>query len=94
MVERVFVNVPCSVSAFEAEEVGVEHLVREIKDLNMNSLKAKMANKLQTLQFLSKKIQGIERYIEDAIQGHIVPDQNIIMTMQRVLNLLGKTSDP
>lgn len=36
--ERNFKNISCSVSAFEAEEVGVEHLVREIKDLNMDSL--------------------------------------------------------
>ena len=27
MVEQVFISIPCSVSAFEAEEVGVEHLV-------------------------------------------------------------------
>jgi len=36
--ERNFRNLTCFVSAFEPEEVGVEHLVREIKDLNMNSL--------------------------------------------------------
>jgi len=36
--ERNFKNLTCYVSAYEAEEVGVEHLVREIKDLNMNSL--------------------------------------------------------
>lgn len=46
MVEQIFINLPCSVSAFEAEEVGVEHLVREIKDLNMNTLKSKLNSKL------------------------------------------------
>ncbi len=53
MVEQVFTSIPCSVSAFEAEEVGVEHLVREIKDLNMNSLKSKLNNKLKSLFYLS-----------------------------------------
>lgn len=46
MVEQVFTSIPCSVSAFEAEEVGVEHLVREIKDLNMNTVRSKLNSKL------------------------------------------------
>lgn len=48
-VERNFKNVSCSVTAFEAEEVGVEHLVREIKDLNMDSLQSKLSNKVNSL---------------------------------------------
>lgn len=46
-------------SAFEAEEVGVEHLVREIKDLNMDSLQSKMTGKMNSLVALGEKIKVI-----------------------------------
>lgn len=65
LVERTFKNIPCLVSAFEAEEVGVEHLVREIKDLNMDSLKNKMAGKIDSLLALSEKINIIDKYLQD-----------------------------
>lgn len=51
-----FKNIPATVSAYEAEEVGVEHLVREIKDLNMDTLKTKLNNKVQSLVALQQKI--------------------------------------
>lgn len=59
MVRWEFKNLPCSVSAFEAEEVGVEHLVREIKDLNMNSLRSKLSSKVNSLLALNKKVEKI-----------------------------------
>lgn len=33
-----FVHIPSTVEAFEPEEVGVEHLLREIKDISLDSL--------------------------------------------------------
>ena len=39
-----FVHLPSSVEAFEPEEVGVEHLLREIKDISLNSLSNKVKN--------------------------------------------------
>jgi 26S proteasome regulatory subunit N8 len=52
MVESVFVNIPCKVSAYEAEEVGVEHLLREIKNLDINSLENKIKDKVASLTTL------------------------------------------
>ena len=33
-----FIHIPSTVEAFEPEEIGVEHLLREIKDISLNSL--------------------------------------------------------
>jgi len=33
-----FIHLPSTVEAFEPEEIGVEHLLREIKDISLNSL--------------------------------------------------------
>jgi len=40
-------------------------LVREIKDLNMDSLKNKMAGKIDSLLALSEKINIIDKYLQD-----------------------------
>ena len=37
-----FQHVPSSVEAFEPEEVGVEHLLREIRDVNMSTLSTRV----------------------------------------------------
>jgi 26S proteasome regulatory subunit N8 len=35
---RTFKHVSCTVEAFEAEEVGVEHLMRDVENLNLDSI--------------------------------------------------------
>lgn len=42
-VTRVFEHVPCSVGAYEAEEVGVEHLLRDINDPSVSTLAAEVS---------------------------------------------------
>lgn len=37
VISKTFKHIPSAISAFEAEEVGVEHLLRDIKDINMGS---------------------------------------------------------
>ncbi len=44
-----FVHIPSSVEAFEAEEVGVEHLLREIKDVTTGELGTQVNQKLKSL---------------------------------------------
>lgn len=63
MIEHVFVNIPCKVSAYEAEEVGVEHLLREIKNLDINSLENKIKDKVASLNTLQNKIKIMEDYL-------------------------------
>lgn len=81
MMERQFRNIPCSVSAYEAEEVGVEHLVREIKDLNMDSLQSKMASKVNSLVALQSKVKTIVKYMEDVEAGFRKPDKEILFIL-------------
>jgi 26S proteasome regulatory subunit N8 len=44
-----FMHIPSSVEAFEAEEVGVEHLLREIKDVTTGELGTQVSQKLKSL---------------------------------------------
>ena len=37
-IQRSFKHIPSSIGAFEAEEVGVEHLIRDVNDPSVSSL--------------------------------------------------------
>lgn len=80
--ERNFKNITCSVTAFEPEEVGVEHLVREIKDLNMDSLQSKLVNKVNSLMALDSKIKVIIEYLDKVLTQQNRVDPNILNAMQ------------
>lgn len=90
LVYRSFKNISCSVSAFEAEEVGVEHLVREIKNLNMDSLKSKLENKIKSLASLENKISTIVGYLEAVGEGKKRGDKQIILVLQEIMSKLPK----
>ena len=39
---QVFVNLPTEVGATEAEEIGVEHLLRDVKDASISTLSSEV----------------------------------------------------
>lgn len=90
LVVRGFKSIPCQVSAYEAEEVGVEHLVREIKDLNMDTLQVKLNNKVMSLLAIEKKISVINKYLEEVISGVRKSDPQILLTLHEVMSRLPK----
>lgn len=92
-----FVHLPSSVEAFEPEEVGVEHLLREIKDISLNSLSNKVKNgnikiinfsyqvnqKINSLKGLSDKMKMIKTYLDKAIlEKDKVNSHEIIYNLQ------------
>ena len=58
-----FVHIPSSVEAFEPEEVGVEHLLREIKDISLDSLSNKVNLRRMFIKFFAghPKIEFFKR---------------------------------
>jgi 26S proteasome regulatory subunit N8 len=90
LVIRNFKSLPCSVSAYEAEEVGVEHLVREIRDLDMDSLKTKLSNKVTSLLALEKKLKTIINYLDDVLEGRRKQDKQINLTLHEIMSRLPK----
>ena len=89
-VVRTFKNISCSVDAYEAEEVGVEHLVREIKDLNMDTLQSKLGNKVSALLALEKKIEVIRSYLADVLEGRRRQDPQLIRAIHQIMGRLPK----
>lgn len=60
---KTFEHVPSEIGAEEAEEVGVEHLLRDIKDTTVGSLSQKITNQLLGLKGINAQIRDIKNYL-------------------------------
>jgi 26S proteasome regulatory subunit N8 len=66
-IERVFVHVPTTLGAVEAEEVGVEHLLRDIHDPTISTIASMIQEKVVGLQTLHSKLLVCQQYIQSCI---------------------------
>lgn len=73
--------------AYEPEEIGVEHLLREIKDISLNSIESNIHLKLQALNGLSGKVRNIKEYLAKVRDGKL-PTNNKVMAVLQVLLFL------
>lgn len=85
---KTFEHLPSEMGAEEAEEVGVEHLLRDIKDTTTGSLSQKITGQLLGLRGLLTKLQDIARYLDMVYTGKLPVSQQIAYQLQDVLNLL------
>jgi len=65
-------------SALEPEEIGIEHLLRDIQDISVNSLSSKVQQKYTSLMAMIGKIQQIKRYLDQVLQKKIQPNTEIM----------------
>jgi 26S proteasome regulatory subunit N8 len=61
--------VPSSIGATEAEEIGVEHLLRDIKDASQGELSKRVGDKLLGLKVLAGKLKEMKEYLEGVVEG-------------------------
>ena len=87
-VKKNFAHVPSVIGATEPEEVGVEHLLRDINDPTISTITSLINAKLGGLSSLSSKLLEMKMYLEQVACGKIKPNQEIIGNMQSILNLL------
>jgi 26S proteasome regulatory subunit N8 len=60
---KTFEHIPSEIGAEEAEEVGVEHLLRDIKDTTVGTLSQRITNQLLGLKGLHAQIEEIKNYL-------------------------------
>ncbi|CAG9567423.1 unnamed protein product [Danaus chrysippus] len=85
---RTFEHVPSEIGAEEAEEVGVEHLLRDIKDTTVGSLSQRITNQLLGLRGLHSQLSEIRDYLIQVNQGSLPMNHQIIYQLQDIFNLL------
>lgn len=85
---KTFEHVPSEIGAEEAEEVGVEHLLRDIKDTTVGSLSQKITNQLMGLRGLKAQLNDIKTYLQRVGDGKMPINYQIVYQLQDIFNLL------
>jgi len=90
VVRETFAHVPSSIGAAEAEEVGVEHLLRDINDPTVSTVASLVRAKLSGLDSLAEKLREMEDYLTKVADGDTFTkvNQEIVNNSQTILNLL------
>ena len=87
-IDKKFKHLASSVGVHEMEAVGVEHLLRDIKDVTEGSLVKQITNKILSLKALITKLEEIERYLELVLNKSYPMNNQIIFNLQEISNLL------
>jgi 26S proteasome regulatory subunit N8 len=85
---KTFDHVASEIGAEEAEEVGVEHLLRDIKDTSAGTLSQRITNQLTGLRGLHAQLEEIHSYLEQVCADKLPINHQIIYLLQDVFNLL------
>lgn len=91
---KTFVHTPSIIEAEEAEEIGVEHLLRDIRDVAVGTLSTRVTNQLQSLQGLHLRLRDISAYLQKVLDGQLPVNHAILGNLQDVFNLLPNLSTP
>ncbi|XP_060848241.1 26S proteasome non-ATPase regulatory subunit 7-like [Rhopalosiphum padi] len=81
-------HIASEIGAEEAEEVGVEHLLRDIKDSTSGSLSQRVANIIFGVRGLYKQMVDIRDYLQQVVDGKLPVNHQIIYQLQEIFNLL------
>lgn len=85
---RAFQHVLSEIGAYEAEEVGVEHLLRNIRDTSESSMADQVRAKLNSLHALRNRLSDINSYVDRVIAGSLPINHQILYNLQDMFNLL------
>lgn len=87
-IQRVFRHIPCSIGADESEEVGVEHLLRDINDPTTSTLARQIQQQVRGLIGLVSRLGEIQEYLNLVVSGRVPINNSIIYNLQDVFNLM------
>ncbi|ORY28156.1 proteasome regulatory subunit 12 [Naematelia encephala] len=95
--QRTFTHVPTSIEAEEAEEIGVEHLLRDIASssgapsstlLTTQSLSTRVAAQLNALQGLRARLDEISEYLSAVRRSTLPINHQVVYQLQEIIGLL------
>jgi 26S proteasome regulatory subunit N8 len=85
---RTFQHVLSEVGAYEAEEVGVEHLLRNIRDTTESSLADQVRAKVSSLKALRNRLADVASYLTRVQAGSLPVNHQILYNLQDIFNLM------
>jgi 26S proteasome regulatory subunit N8 len=92
-VQRTFAHLPVTMGAMEAEEVGVEHLLRDINDPTISTVASLIQSKLSGLETLAEKLHHMSEYLTACLAANVTANPTIVANLQTIWNLLPNLDD-
>jgi 26S proteasome regulatory subunit N8 len=90
---QVFAHVASEIGALEAEEIGVEHLLRDVKDAEApGSLAARLQARLAAVRGLTGRLAELRGYLERVAAGTLPLNQEVLTLLQEAMTLVGRTA--
>merc|ERR1711887_413985 len=81
-------HISSAVGAEEAEEVGVEQLLRDVYNPTAGSLSQKVTAQLASIRGLLQKLEQIHVYLTKVVNGAIPANHQVMYHLQDVLSLV------
>ncbi|KAI5183696.1 hypothetical protein PAEPH01_2957, partial [Pancytospora epiphaga] len=85
-------HIKIQVGADETEEVGVEHLLRDIKEGTGCSIKDRLKDTLESLKMYKASLGDILEYIKRVQSGRMKADKKILDVFQEILHSIPRYS--
>jgi len=92
--QKTFLHVPSAIDAEEAEEIGVEHLLRDIKDSTTTTLTTRVQEQLASLRGLQARLTEVRDYLRQVARGELPINHTVVYHLQDALNLLPDLDQP
>ncbi|ODV94701.1 hypothetical protein PACTADRAFT_43384 [Pachysolen tannophilus NRRL Y-2460] len=86
--EKSFIHLPSIIKAEEAEEIGVEHLLRDIRDQACGNLSIRLTNNFKSLKSLDERLLNIINYLNKILNNELPINNVILGKLQDIFNLL------
>mmetsp|Transcript_4491 Transcript_4491/g.6067 ORF Transcript_4491/g.6067 Transcript_4491/m.6067 type:complete len:310 (-) Transcript_4491:169-1098(-) len=86
--QKTFMHVTSEIGAYEAEEIGVEHLLRDVKDAKVSTLADQVLGKVNALKGLEQRLREIRGYLDAVLDGRLPVNLDIMGQLQDVFSLL------
>lgn len=83
-----FRNIVTSLGSYEAEEIGIEHLLRDLTDSTITTLSTKVQDRHLALLKLEALLGSVGDYLTDVADGSMPVQHDILATIQEVVDLL------
>jgi 26S proteasome regulatory subunit N8 len=89
---KTFEHIQSEIGAEEAEEVGVEHLLRDIRNITVGSLSQQITNQINGLKGFNLNINDMKSYLDKVLKHELPINHQIVYQLQDVFNLLPEIS--
>jgi len=87
-IRRTFKHVSSMIGAYEAEEVGVEHLLRDVNDPTVSTLASQIKHKMTGLSSLRTRLAEMKSYLEAVVANKIPANNQVLYNCQAIFNLM------